>query len=690
MRKLLKRQTFKHLSRALILSGLCFFYLVGFGQESDSLRVINLNAVSVNALALETENLDFPGMVGIVDSIQILNTDQSILTNSLNKISGVYMQSGALNTNRITIRGIGSRTPFGTNKIRAFYGEIPLTDGGGETTIEDIDLRLVSNVEVQKGPNSSLYGAGLGGVILLEPNQTNKNQLSFNSSLGSFGTLKYGVLSTYTQNQQTSMVSYQKLQSDGYRDNNEFDRHSLNTSWQYANGRNKFNFLFLYVSQKAFIPSSIGETAFNENPKSAALTWAQARGFEDYKKSLSGFSWIRKLTDDLRLSSSMYAVWNDNYEPRPFNILDDEQTGGGVRTRLIFEGKELSYNVGFEAYGDVYDWKTYENRYRDFADRGSVQGDRLDKNSELRTYFNSFVHTSYRLTKSTNLESGLNVNTSSYRFQSEGNEEIRKTFKPILSPKISIIQGLGQSVNVFATLSHGFSPPSIEETLDSSGSFNADIQPETGWNREIGIKGAHPKFSYSVSAYSMKIKNLLVTRRTAEDVTFGKNAGRTLHNGLEVEAEALVWSERNAQITSSIAYNLALYEFKKFTDDGNDYSGNELTGVPKSQFNYSLNHQSKILFSGINFQFIDEMPITDDNSIYTDSFSLLNCYIGANIPLGENWTARSTFRLQNILNEKYASMINVNAQAFGGGEPRYYYPGLPRNGQLSLLISYVF
>jgi hypothetical protein len=37
------------------------------------------------------------------------------------------MQQGALNTNRISIRGIGSRAQYGTQKIKAYYEGIPLT-----------------------------------------------------------------------------------------------------------------------------------------------------------------------------------------------------------------------------------------------------------------------------------------------------------------------------------------------------------------------------------------------------------------------------------------------------------------------------------------------------------------------------------------------------------------------------------
>ena len=84
---------------------------------------------------------------------QLQKDNDVAITPALNRVSGVYMHSGALNTNRITIRGIGNRSPFSTTKIRAYLDDIPLTSGDGETTIEDIDLSLINEVKVWKGPD---------------------------------------------------------------------------------------------------------------------------------------------------------------------------------------------------------------------------------------------------------------------------------------------------------------------------------------------------------------------------------------------------------------------------------------------------------------------------------------------------------------------------------------------------------
>ena len=46
-----------------------------------------------------------------------------------------------------------------------------------------------------------------------------------------------------------------------------------------------------------------------------------------------------------------------------------------------------------------------------------------------------------------------------------------------------------------------------------------------------------------------------------------------------------------------------------------------------------------------------------------------------------------TSGINNLLDRKYASGVVINARGFGGREPRYYYPGLPRNYFISLTFS---
>ena len=143
---------------------------------------------------------------------------------ALNQVPGVLMHHGTLNTNRLTIRGIGSRTPYSTNKIKAYFGEIPLTSGDGETTLEDLENKAIKRVEIIKGPSSSLYGAGLAGVLLFHPKSVIKNFVQNKASMASYGTIKNTLTAGIAKDEINIFALGSILKSNGFRENNETDR----------------------------------------------------------------------------------------------------------------------------------------------------------------------------------------------------------------------------------------------------------------------------------------------------------------------------------------------------------------------------------------------------------------------------------------------------------------------------------
>ena len=152
---------------------------------------MNIQEVIVKAFQSDKRLLDTPGSIGLITNRQLVNEPTFTLAPSVNKIAGVWMQSGSINTNRLTIRGIGTRSPYGTNKIRAYYGDIPLTNGVGETILEDLDLEQIADIEIIKGPSSGFYGSGLGGVLLFNPVKPVRSKFAQQVSIGSFQTIKY-------------------------------------------------------------------------------------------------------------------------------------------------------------------------------------------------------------------------------------------------------------------------------------------------------------------------------------------------------------------------------------------------------------------------------------------------------------------------------------------------------------------
>jgi iron complex outermembrane receptor protein len=233
----------------------------------------------------------------------------------------------------------------------------------------------------------------------------------------------------------------------------------------------------------------------------------------------------------------------------------------------------------------------------------------------------------------------------------------------------------------------------LEETLLPDGLINTNIEPETGWNFEVGTRASLVKnrLHLNVALFRLDIKNLLVARRTADDQFVGVNAGKTQHDGLEISLNYNLVQSDAIQIKSFISYTKNDFKFKEFIDDTNDYSGNKLTGVPSDVFNAGIDVVSKCGFYGnINFQHVGSMPITDSNALFSNSYNLTNAKIGYQMLLVQKLSMNLFLGIDNMFDEAYASQILINTSGFGGSAPRYYYPGNPVNYFGGINVNYKF
>lgn len=666
----------------------------------------NLNEIQITSDNFQNRLKTSALAISIISRNEIQSNNTLSIAPIINTVPGVLMYSGTLNTNRITIRGIGSRNLFGTSKIRAYYEDIPLTNGSGESSIEDIELSALGRIEVLKGPSSSMYGAGLGGTIQLIPNKGKLDEISAkgNYTFGSFGLQKYLFKVNLSNLTNSANIIYSNTHSNGYRENNEFDRQVISIASNHFLGDNdKLTFIGNYIDLKAFIPSSLNEDDYINNPESAAFTWGRAKGYEDYKKGLFGLSWQHNYNTKTQQITSVFTSFLNSYEPRPFNILEEKSNAIGLRTRILSEfklfEKSLRWAVGGEIFRDKNSYQTYENLYQDFPPEiGSIQGDQLSDLQEKRTYFNLFLDSKYQLSSKTIFTFGMNLNNTSYKLDDNFNDNNSNlsgdyNFDIILSPKFGLTHQINKFSMVYGTISHGFSPPTLEETLLPDGMINNDIKPESGWNYEIGSRGNifNNKLFFDLAIYRMNVNNLLVARRTSGDEYIGINAGKTEYNGIELAMNYFIIKTEKMNIyhTNSIAYNN--FEFSEFIDDENDYSGNQLTGIPKFTLFSQLQFDSQIGFYGfLSYNYVGEIPLRDDNSIYSDAYNLVNTKIGFKKDLNKKLHFDIFVGINNLFNEKYASMLLINAGSFGNNAPRYYYPGEPINYYSSGSLKYTF
>ena len=680
---------------------------------TEKLTIVQLVAITENLNEIIIVSNNFKNKIqNIPSAISVLTKKDIELNNAidmapvLNTIAGVFMHSGTFSTNRITIRGIGSRSAYSTSKIRAYYEDIPLTNGSGISTIEDIEINSLGRIEILKGPSSSIYGAGLGGTIQLIPSkgQFNESIVESEYTFGSYGLQKYLMQAAIGGSKNSTKLTYSNLHSNGYRDNNKTDRQVITVaSNHFISSKDKLSFIGNISKLKAFIPSSLNEDDYNESPESAAFTWNQSKGFEEYTKGLFGLSWQHKYSTKTSQNTSIFSSFLNSYEPRPFNVLKETTNGIGLRTRIIKNTtlfkKQLNWTIGGELFNDNNSYQTFENLYNTItSESDNIQGELISSFKERRTYFNLFLDSKYTFSEKIHYTLGLNLNKTYYYLNDNIIDTLRNfsgnySFKTMVSPKFGIVYKNSLNTMFYSSISHGFSPPTLEETLLPDGLINPNIKPESGWNYEIGSRGELFKNTlyYDISIYRMNVKNLLVAKRTNTDEYIGINAGKTQYKGFEITLKQDLIKNENIILFSTHSFTYNKFNFKEFVDDFNDYSNNELTGVPKSTYNTIIGLETfNGFYVSVNYNFVGKIPLRDDNSIYSGEYQLLNTKIGYQSSENKKFQFNIFLGINNVTNSKYASMLLINAGSFGGNKPRYYYPGNPINYYTSLKLKYRF
>ncbi|WP_165749738.1 TonB-dependent receptor family protein [Cellulophaga sp. Z1A5H] len=624
------------------------------------------------------------------------------LVAAINETPGVYIQSGALNTNRIVIRGVGSRTLYGTNKIRAYFNGIPITNGAGSTAIDAFNSEDIADIEVVKGPKATQYGTNLGGTLLLNSKQASAGETYLKSSntLGSYGLMKNSISVATAANNSTFNLNYDHMEFDGYRDNSRYERSTvlLNSSYSFDE-KNVIGLLFNYTDYNAQIPSSISKTAFEEDPTQAAFTWGTAQGYEDNKQVLAGLHYTHLFSKNFSNTTAIFYNYLDHYEPRPFNILDEFTNGYGMRTLFakdfIFLDNKANLSFGGEFYSDQYNWKTKENLYEDTNGSGSLEGTLLSNNIENRNNLNVFATITLPITEKLKAQLGVNINKTNYDFidvftTGVNNKDAKRNFDPIFAPNLNVLYQLNSNANAYVNVSRGFNYPSIEETLTPEGIINPELGPEIGVNYEVGNefyafnRALHLQFS----AYLLDIDNLLVAERVGDDQYIGRNAGKTEHKGLELSMSYVHTFTNGLMVSPYINAEITQHRFIDFVDRTASYSGNDLTGVPKEKVNGGLRVGLKNLSLNTNALHIGAMPLDDANTLYSDAYTIFNTKLSYKSTITDSLSVEVNVGVNNFTDKTYASSILINAAGFGGSEPRYYYPGMPRNWFGGVKIEY--
>ncbi|MGY0040305.1 TonB-dependent receptor [Pedobacter sp. NJ-S-72] len=256
-------------------------------------------------------------------------------------------------------------------------------------------------------------------------------------------------------------------------------------------------------------------------------------------------------------------------------------------------------------------------------------------------------------------------------------------------PRAALSYLFTKNLSLRASLSRGYSPPTLAEIRASDNVINTNLQPESGWNYETGIRyqAENKRITLDLNGFYYQLKNAIV-RRLNENVTeYFINAGGTKQWGLEASISATLIKPNTAAIIRALsinsAYTLSRFKFDRYLDRNLDLSGKDLTGVPKNVIVTSIDLQlPKGFYIFLQHNYTSKIPLTDANTVYAKDYHLIQSKIGwkglriGNIPT-EIFAGADNLLIRS--NQKYSLGNDLNAAGgkyFNAAATRNFYCGL--------------
>ncbi|MFL0682410.1 MAG: TonB-dependent receptor family protein [Algoriphagus aquaeductus] len=644
--------------------------------------VLNLSAVTVTAFESERPLLEQSAAVVTVSERDFSRFNEISPVNAFNQKAGVRIEERAPASYRVSIRGSSLRSPFGVRNVKVYWNEVPFTSPDGTTSLNLLDLSNIRTSEVIKGPSGSIYGAGNGGAISLYSQPTlSENQISTDFLAGDFGLSRFRLGLSQQVGEGGIEASFVSQKSDGYREHSAVDRQVFQLGGFFPVSEKQEIRTQLLISDLDYqIPGALNEAQVTANPKQARPGSVNQNSSISQQAILLSVGHLYRFNEETSNTTTIYL--NTNNFKNPF-ILDYKKElgfGYGARTKFTRDtkifGKALRLIAGAEYQNGITDAQNFGNR--------NGVADTVRFADKLRTY-QGFVFQQAELNLSEKLlfTLGLSENFSGYEIDRQidaagGPTGLQtRTFDPIVVPRVALNYRLNPFSSIYGSISSGFSPPTIDEVRTNEGSLNLDLEAEKGVNYEMGYRLGKEKFNLELIAYYLKLDETITTFTNENGVVLFRNAGSTDQKGIEASLDYAILRNSSGFIKDFLvgtAYTGQFFKFVDYRKQTNDFSGNDLTGVPPHNVVSRLDIRTRPgIYLNFTHQFTDKIPLNDANTVFQESYDLVNVRAGWVKSLG-SFDLDLFVGVDNLLDESYSLGNDLNA--FAG---RFYQPAPTRN-----------
>lgn len=425
----------------LFISVLCFLaFLKAHPQqvENDTTKVTQMEEVILTATRTARQLSSLPLPVTLIDKKQISQTGTVRLNEILNEQTGIITIADESGFEGVQIQGIGS------DYVMILIDGVPLVGrSAGNFDLSRLTVGNIKQIEVVKGPSSSLYGSeALGGVINIITEKPKSKEVSGNASYR---------IGTFTQqdvnvdiNQRFEKLRYaffaNRFSSQGYDLNPGVAGQTVNPFENYTvNGRLFYDFnndVKLFTSVRFYDQRQEAGFFFNDDVfegDTEEQEWnTHARLDHKWNENLKAeyeLYYTNYTANELLASPLSDDVLNDSF-------FDQRLLRPEVRFNYAFAKAEQGWNTGTLTTGL------------------GMQYDELDRTffEETVNFYSQYVYAQYDVepTERLNVIAGARFdNHSEYNNQ--------------LSPKLALRYELTDDIALKGSIGYGFKAPDFRQ-----------------------------------------------------------------------------------------------------------------------------------------------------------------------------------------------------------------------------------
>ncbi|MCE2756582.1 MAG: TonB-dependent receptor plug domain-containing protein [Chitinophagaceae bacterium] len=455
--------------------------------SQEKVDTASLNAVVVKGFESNKSLINTPASISLLSKATLNASSAFSMLPALNTSSGVRMEERSPGSYRLSIRGSLLRSPFGIRNVKVYYDDFILTDAGGNTYMNLLDIHSINGLELIKGPAGSVYGAGTGGAVLLNGFGALKdsNDLKLRLLGGSFGTLNQSLQYQHQSKNIQLNVGQGHFQSNGFRVQSKMRKDNVQLNMRIkSNEQISTDFMLFYSDLFYQTPGGLTFTQFNADPRQSRPATATLPSVVDQKTAIYNKSAFIGFSNTYKINSRWKTVGSvtngltqfknpfiTNYEKRrEFNL--------GFRSKIVYENNlpiPVQWVSGFEIQRGEYAIDSSGNI------KGAPDGNKVSDEVIARQQF-AFTQLNIQPLRFLQIQSGLSINRFFYSIQrttgAPANGIKKLDFNRQLLPRIALLAAPAAGISLYGQLSKGYSSPSIAEIRPSAGGVYSGLQAE--------------------------------------------------------------------------------------------------------------------------------------------------------------------------------------------------------------------